>query len=68
MLTLVTFYTLKDFAYGWFCADARLWRYLAGVFKNWPSSNASLVDVSKVEELRVLKQTEVSLPGRSNGC
>ena len=34
----------------------------AGVFKNWPSSNASLVDVTKVEELRVLKQTEVRLP------
>lgn len=31
----------------------------AGVFKNWPTSNASLVDVTKVEELRVLKQTEV---------
>ena len=30
------------------------------MFKNWPTSNASLVDVTKVEELRVLKQTEVS--------
>ena len=34
----------------------------AGVFKNWPNSDANLVDVTRVEELRVLKQTDVSQP------
>lgn len=34
----------------------------AGVFKNWPDSHDSLVDVTRVEELRVLKQTEVRQP------
>ncbi|CAL5222937.1 g5372 [Coccomyxa viridis] len=30
----------------------------SGVFKNWPNSDASLVDVTRVEEMRVLKQTD----------
>jgi hypothetical protein len=32
----------------------------AGVYKNWPTSSVSLVDVTRVEELRVLRQTEVN--------
>ena len=36
----------------------------AGVFKNWPNSDAHLVDVTRVEEMRVLKQTDVSQPAK----